>query len=253
MTEQPVGFTSDGLRLAGRLFLPDGTLQAPGLCICHGIPAVPFNPSEEGYAVLARRFAGGGFATLLFNFRGAGLSEGNFDMAGWTRDLDRAVGCLASQPRVDPDRIFLLGFSGGAAAAICMAAHSEVVRGVVSCAAPAVFDDLFAGPAMDSALAHWREIGIIRDASFPPDRSAWERGFREVEPVSHVSRIAPRPLLILHGGADEVVPVAHASRLYEAAREPKELAIVAEGRHRLRVDERAMDLAANRLKRWSAG
>ncbi len=253
MTEQPVGFTSDGLRLAGRLFLPDGPPQAPGLCICHGIPAVPFNPSDEGYAVLARRFAGEGFVTLIFNFRGAGLSEGNFDMAGWTRDLERAIEYLSLHPRLARDRIFLMGFSGGAAAAICVASQNEGVRGIVSCASPAVFDELFADSALDGALAHWRDIGIIRDASFPRDRSAWEQGFREVEPASHVSRIAPRPLLILHGDADEVVPAAHASRLYDAAAEPKELAIIPEGRHRLRVDERAMDLAANRLKRWSAG
>jgi len=253
VTEQPVGFTSDELRLAGRLFLPDGASQAPGLCVCHGIPAVPFNPSEQGYAVLARRFAAEGFATLIFNFRGAGLSQGDFDMAGWTRDLEQAVRCLSHQRLVDKSRIFLLGFSGGAAAAICAAARNPDVRGVVSCASPATFDDLFAGAAMDGAVAHWRQIGIIRDPSFPPDRRAWGQGFRDVEPVSHVARLAPRPLLILHGDADEVVPVAHASRLYGAAAEPKELAIIPEGHHRLRVDERAMDLAANRLKRWSAG
>lgn len=251
--EHPVTFTSDGLRLAGRLHLPTTADPAPALCICHGIPAVPFNPADEGYAVLARRFAAEGFATLLFNFRGAGLSEGNFDIAGWARDLDRAVDYLSHERLVDASRIFIMGFSGGAAAAIRVAARNPSVRGVVSCASPAAFDDLVNGPAMESAVAHWREIGIIRDPSFPRDRAAWERGFRDAAPVSHVARVAPRPLLILHGDADEVVPVAHAGRLYEAAGEPREAVIIPGGRHRLRIDERAMDLAADRLKLWRAG
>ncbi len=251
--QQEVILSSDGLRLSARLFLPPRGGSCPALCICHGIPAVPFNPADEGYAVLAQHFAAEGFLTLLFNFRGTGLSEGNFDIAGWTRDLDRAVGYLAQRPTVDPSRLYLMGFSGGAAAAICVASRNTSVRGVVSCASPATFDDLFSGSTIDSVLARWREIGIIRDPSFPYDRTAWERGFRDVEPLSHVALIAPRPLLILHGDADQVVPVAHAHRLFQAAAEPKDLVVIPQGVHRLRIDERAMALAADRLKRWSAG
>ena len=243
---QPMILRSDGLQLSARLYFPSHCSPTASLCICHGIPAVPFNPADEGYSALAQRFADDGFLTLLFNFRGAGLSEGDFDIAGWTRDLDRAVEYLSAHPAADPSRIFVMGFSGGAAAAICVAARSASVRGVVSCASPATFDDLFAGPAIESAIAQWRKIGIIRDPTFPRDRVAWEHGFLDVEPMQHVAHVAPRPLLIIHGDADEVVPAAHASRLYAAAGEPKELAIIPGGAHRLRVNESAMALLALR-------
>ncbi|MBI4581131.1 MAG: alpha/beta hydrolase, partial [Planctomycetes bacterium] len=46
------------------------------------------------------------------------------------------------------------------------------------------------------------------------------------DPIDHVGRIAPRPLLIIHGTADEIVPVEMARRLHAAAGDPKELWLV---------------------------
>jgi fermentation-respiration switch protein FrsA (DUF1100 family) len=44
--------------------------------------------------------------------------------------------------------------------------------------------------------------------------------------VDVIREISPRPLLITHGGADDIVPVQHANLLFQAAEEPKELWIV---------------------------
>ena len=249
----PVTFFSDNLRLAGELHLPPHPGRHPGLCISHGIPAVPFNPEDRGYHDLAARFANAGFATLLFNFRGAGLSEGDFDMPGWTRDVTAAIDFLSTIDTVDSSRLFLMGFSGGAAACIYRAAYDARVAAVVSCASPAHFDELFEGAAMNGCLTRWREIGIIRDPSFPQDMDRWAAGFRVVAPVAHVNRIAPRPILFLHGDADEVVPAAHARQLFEAAGEPRQLTIIPGGAHRLRVDERAMTIALEWLRSRSSG
>jgi len=249
----PVTFSSDNLRLVGELHLPPHPGRHPGLCICHGIPAVPFNPEDRGYHDLAVRFAAAGFTTLLFNFRGAGMSDGDFDMPGWTRDVAAAIGYLSEIDAVDASRLFLMGFSGGAAACIYRAAFDPRVAGVVSCASPAHFGELFEGTAMNGCLTRWREIGIIRDPAFPQDMDRWVSGFREVAPVAHVARLAPRPILLLHGDADDVVPVTHARQLFEAASEPRELTILAGGAHRLRVDERAMSAALEWLRSHSSG
>src|SRR5690606_31944598 len=42
-------------------------------------------------------------------------------------------------------------------------------------------------------------------------------------PLGAVARVSPIPLLLVHGEEDDIVPIAHAERLYEAAPEPKEL------------------------------
>lgn len=50
--------------------------------------------------------------------------------------------------------------------------------------------------------------------------------FAALRPVEAVGKIAPRPLLIIHGVADAVTPVEHARQLYAAAGELKELWVV---------------------------
>ena len=47
-----------------------------------------------------------------------------------------------------------------------------------------------------------------------------------VPPADAAAKIAPIPLLIVHGDQDSFFPVEHATQLYEAANEPKELWIV---------------------------
>ena len=71
--------------------------------------------------------------------------------------------------------------------------------------------------------------------------------------MAHIGQIAPRPVLLLHGDADEVVPVSHAHELFRASRQPKQLAVLPGGVHRLRVDERAMSHAADWLSTHAAG
>jgi len=244
---QFVSFHSDGLKLAGQLRLPQAGADVPGLIICHGIPAVPFNPEDTGYADLATRFTEEGFATLLFNFRGAGLSEGNFDMRGWARDLIQALSFFETVPGVDASALYIMGFSGGAATALHVAADDTRVAGVVSCASPAHFEELTGEQLVHDHISRWREINLIRDAAFPHDLEDWKAGFAEVAPIKHIASIAPRPVLLLHGDADEVVDVSHAHLLSQAAGQPSDLVVLPGALHRLRVDDRAMNMALDWL------
>ncbi len=248
---QTVGFKSDGLRLAGEFYIPPGASH-PGLIICHGIPARPYEPEDRGYALLAEKFADEGFAVFFFYFRGAGPSEGNFDMVGWTHDLAQAVSEMERSPMVDAGRLYVMGFSGGAATALCVAARDTRIKGVVSCAAPADFRDLLSATKLDEHLAEWRRIGIVRDPAFPPDKGVWAQGFKAVSPINCIADISPRPVLLQHGDDDEVVPVSHAYRLFDVAMQPKQIDIIDGGLHRLRVNEEAMEKAVRWLKSQSA-
>jgi fermentation-respiration switch protein FrsA (DUF1100 family) len=44
--------------------------------------------------------------------------------------------------------------------------------------------------------------------------------FAAIRPIEAVPKIAPRPIFFIHGENDDMIPVAHASRLYEAANNP---------------------------------
>ena len=247
---EKISWKSDGLTIVGELYLPAGrTGTFPALVICHGIPAKVKGPDDRGYPLLAERFCQEGFEVLIFNFRGAGLSEGDFDILGWARDLAEGLDDLTLRPEVDPKRIFLMGFSGGAAVSIYVAAHRKDVAALVSCASPAEFRDLITGKGLDDFLVHARDAGIIRDPAFPPSRENWKKSFQTVRPVDWIDKIPPRPLLIIHGTRDEVVNVSHAQRLFRKVKGRAEIFLIEEGEHRLRVDERAMEKALEWLKK----
>lgn len=250
MILQPVSFTVNGIVIVGELRLPDGPGCFPSLCICHGIPSgKPADPNDKGYPSLAEKFCAAGFATLIFNFRGTGPSGGNFDMMGWVHDLEGAIDYLYHNPQVDRSRIYLMGFSGGAAVSTYVAAHDTRVARVILCACPSEFRRVVDQRRGDFSIEHFRQIGLIRDKDFPHSMDAWLNNFREVTPVKWIGRIAPRPLLILQGKDDDLVDEEQAWNLYEKAGDPKEIAMVAGAGHKLRLSDEAMDIALAWLKK----
>jgi fermentation-respiration switch protein FrsA (DUF1100 family) len=251
--KREITFGVDGLRIVGQLYLPGGSASPSVVCICHGIPAdapaANTKIKDRGYAGLAENICREGFTVLIFNFRGTGGSQGNFDILGWTYDLRAALDYLGSLPGVSGSSLSLLGFSGGAAVAVCVAALDERVSAVAACACPADFDSLVTESGQSqSIINHCRGIGIIRDRGFPPSTKDWLDSFRRVRPIDYVAQISPRPLLLVHGSQDEVVAVSHGRKIYAQAGEPKELVIIEGAGHRLRQNEQAMVVVINWLK-----
>jgi dipeptidyl aminopeptidase/acylaminoacyl peptidase len=248
MNMEQIWLKSEGLKLAGEVYFPPGGKLCPALCICHGIPNAIYNPADRGYATLAQKFCSAGFITLIFNFRGTGRSEGNFDLLGWNQDLTAALDFLHSLKRVDKTHLCLLGFSGGAAVCIYIAAHDTRVSLVTTCACPADFSSLEPETNTTDSIQRFRKIGVIRDKDFPPSIERWQQGFKTISPIQWIDKISPRPLLLVHGDADETVPVEQAYKLYRKAKEPKEIAIIPGAKHKLRLEEAAMATVLDWLK-----
>jgi dipeptidyl aminopeptidase/acylaminoacyl peptidase len=248
MDVQEIRLKADRLELTGELHIPSRDKVHPALCICHGIPAAPPDPTDKGYTLLARWFCRAGFITLIFNFRGTGKSEGNLDILGWSRDLQAALDFLYSLEETDKARVCLLGFSGGAAVSVYTAGHDPRLSLVVTCACPADFRSLRQTETPLDAIQLFRQIGAIRDKDFPPSIEEWQRGFETISPINWVDKISPRPLLLVHGDADELIPLEHARRLYQKAKEPKELKIIPGARHKMRLEKAAMDFVLDWLK-----
>ncbi len=240
MEVRAVRLRSDGLQLVCRVHVPRGDKAFPVLCVCHGIPGAPHNPQDKGYAALAQEFCRAGFLTVIFNFRGTGESQGNLDITGWSADLLTVIDFVCSVEEADESRLSLLGFSAGAAVSIYVAAQDTRVSSLAACACPADFGFLASPETAPSTIQHFRDVGLIRDDRFPLSNEAWIDGFRAISPVQWIDRISPRPLLLVHGDADELVPLEHAHRLYRQAKEPKELVVIPGARHRLRLEQKAM-------------
>ena len=219
-----------------------------GLVLCHGFPA-EFNDAtmtSRGYNELADRLAADtGWVVLTFSFRGIAQSSGNFSLGGWLTDLKAAVETLIGTRSVDG--VWLCGFAAGGGLALCAAGEDQRVKGVATFAAPADFGERAADARRFVAQA--RAVGVIRDPNFPTDLESWARELREIRPLSLIGKIPPRPILLVHGANDEVVPVIDSRALADAARGEVELRVLPGAAHRLRHDPRAIAILIGWLDR----
>jgi putative redox protein len=243
-------FRSHGLTLARHLALPHGRPESgglPGLIMCHGFPVGPLDArlSAGTFPELMDRIAHEmGWAAMTFTFRGCGRSSGDFSLAGWVEDLRAAVDELVDQ--VHPGGIWLVGTATGGSLAVVVAADDARVRGVAALGARADFEDWASQPRR--FLEHAREIGAIRHPAFPPSFEQWARELRMFRPYDAARRLAPRPLLVLHGEDDDNTPVTDARRLVQAHGRA-ELRILPGAGPRLRHDPRAIAMLLGWLDR----
>jgi pimeloyl-ACP methyl ester carboxylesterase len=245
-----VAFTAGGGTLRGHLARPSTATSSArcGLVLCHGFPADPPDQGRapQSYPELADRVASEtGWVVLSFDFRGTGTSDGDFSLAGWLADIDAAVDEIIRTG--DVDGVWLAGFSAGGALALCAAGEDERINGVASFAAPADFE----GWADDARrfLDHARAVHAIRDKAFPADFDDWARELREIRPLALIGKIPPRPVLVVHGSEDEVVPLMDARALADAAEGEVELRVLSGAGHRLRHDPRAIAVLLGWLDR----
>jgi uncharacterized protein len=242
-------FTSDGVQISGHLARPRSApgVTVPGLVVCHGFPNMrgAGKLSARSFPELADRIATElGWFVLVITLRGCGDSGGDFSLGGW---LDDVLGGAAHLRAVEGVReTWVAGFGTGGALAICAAARDPAIRGVAAIATPADFDDWASHPRR--LLQHARDVGIIRTPDFPGAFEAWARELRSVRAVACAPEMAPRPLLVLHGSDDEVVPVFDA-RVIADAHGDAELRIVEGAAHQLRHDPRAVAVLLGWLDR----
>jgi fermentation-respiration switch protein FrsA (DUF1100 family) len=144
-----------GVTLRGWLYRPEGqavpevepALQ-PAVVMAHGFSAT----RHMGLAAFAEVFSAAGFAVLVYDHRGLGDSDGEprQEINPWaqSRDYRYALGWLAQQPGIDPERLGIWGssFSGG----------EVIVVGAVD-------------PRVKVVIANVPFAGLVEDPSAPLD------------------------------------------------------------------------------------
>lgn len=243
-------FPSEGNLLAAHLARPPiraDVTNVPAVVLAHGYPSDVNAASTTSSALpeLADRIAAEmGWVAMALAFRGCDASEGNFSLRGWFNDLLAAVAHLEAEELVSG--VWLAGFGTGGALAICAAAQRPEVQGVAALGAPADFDDWASHPRR--LLEHAREVGMIKESTYPADIEAWTRELRELRAVADAPKLRPRPLLVVHGSDDDLVPVFDARVLVDAHGDA-ELRIMSGAGHRLRHDPRAVAVLLGWLDR----
>lgn len=245
--------STGGVELEAHLALPDPEGQVTdriGVIFCHGFPSGEVWAERTGADLpgLADRTAEAmGWTALSVRFRGCGSSTGDFSLQGWVDDVAAAVDYLHG--RQGSEQVWLCGFGTGGAVSIVAAAHDKRVNGVAVGGSPADFDDWAANP--NRLLAHAKRVGAITSSSFPADVEAWKEELRTIRAIRSVESLPPRPLLVLHGSEDELVPHFDA-RLLADAHGSADLRFIRGGGHQLRHDPRAIAVLLGWLARQRA-
>lgn len=122
---------TDGIRLAGTITLPEGDGPFPGLVLVSG--SGPQDRDEtiaqhKPFHVIADRLTKSGFAVLRYDDRGVAGSEGEFQtntIADFVEDARAAYRFLKGYPKVNDDKVGMLGHSEGGMVASRLAASKE--------------------------------------------------------------------------------------------------------------------------------
>ncbi len=194
---------SDGVRLvAWAMPVDEGT--GDWLLICHGNAG---NISEFGRPTHYAGLRALGLSLFAFDYRGYGESEGKPTEKGLYRDAEAAYRYLRDTLHVPPERIVIFGHSLGSAVAVELAGRVSV-----------------AGLILDGALT-----SVVERAQevlpYAPVRWIAASRFPSIERIGKLTL----PKLFLHARADDVIPIAHGRRLFEAAAPPKSFVELAGG------------------------
>jgi len=216
--------------------------------LVHGFPLERDTSGQAGrtFPALADRLAAeSGWRVVAGCLRGVAPSEGDFSLEGWFEDIGSLVD--HAHGLADGSGIRLVGFGTSGGLSLCLGAKDPRIGGVACLGSSSTFDEW--ARDLSEMVDFARRVGVIRTPGFPEDVAAWGSQFMSFRPDRAIAQMAPRPVLVVHGTADEGVPVSDARALAEAGGEGTELRLVAGAGHQLRADPRAVALLVGWLER----
>jgi len=226
-TAQDVDFISaDGFTLRGWYVPPTHPTSGAAILFIHGHAG-----NRSQFVREAALYIEQGYGLLLFDLRNHGASDPAPTTMGLNEVLDvqAAFDFLAAQPSVDGERIALYGHSMGAATAIRAMARIPQARALVASAPYSSMERVLNDGVRTLTFGLLAFPFGSLTQTFTSNLS--DANVREVRPIDDIAGIAPRPVLIMHGTADAIIPFAHSERLFAAAGEPKQFFAVDDAGH----------------------
>ena len=191
-------------------------------------------------------------ALLRFDFTGLGESGGDFAETNFTSNLDDLVAAadfLRTNYRAPQ---ILIGHSLGGTALLVAARRIPEAAAVATIAAPSSTTHLTEFISRQTPDLEPAESASI-DVMGRPVRIKGQLldDLRRYDMAQEIARLG-RPLLVFHSPDDDVVPIADAGRIFEAARHPKSFVCLDGADHLLIERESDARFVAEMLATWSS-
>lgn len=152
-----------------------------------------------------------GFSVFAIDYRGFGRSDGELPSEAEIYADAQAAWEHLRLRQPDPQRRFLYGHSLGGAVAIDVAARNADVAGLI----------------VESTFTSMSEMAARSKYGYLPLDLVLTQRFDSLAKIASVSS----PVLFIHGASDRYVPPVMSERLFQAAREPRRLLLVADASH----------------------
>jgi len=226
MEEVFVNFLSKGERVAGMLHLPEKT-PAPAVIFCHGFTGNRIE-AHRLFVHAAREFCKKGFTSLRFDFRGCGESEGSYHsitISDEVEDLKNALNFLYGRDEVLKDGIGVIGLSLGGVISILTSVEDQRIKAVCTWSSPADLKELESNIKNIFGEIKLNKLILKSHIDLPSGDRIGRKFLLDAlkhDVLKNVAKISPRPIFIVHGTNDQLVPLSHAEKLFNASREPRE-------------------------------
>lgn len=229
MHEERVSFTNfGGDQLSGVLHHPASASPRGAVILCHGMES---NKNSEKLVSLGEALASRGILALRFDFSYVGESTGRFEDITYSGEVDDLRTAYALLRNRNPGKIAILGSSMGGTVALLFAAEEPEVAALVTVAAPIHPEQFPQRTLTPKQIDEWRNRGFTLYHGRRLNVSLLN-DLETINILDTAGRITC-PVLILHGDADEVVPVEEAHELHARLKSEKRLVILRGSDHRL--------------------
>lgn len=213
---ETIGFrTPDGIRIAG-WWIPSTSFSTTTVVFCHGLGA-----SKASAWTMLRMLHDAGVHVLTIDLRAHGSSGGQLSTFGaseW-QDVIGAVNYLKSHLPNESHRLIVVGASIGGASAIEATASDPRIDGVVVIGSFSSLSDV--SRDISNRYMIFPLNLLARYLAMP--MACLHSGYNlfEVNPGNRVQAVWPRPVMVIHGFHDEIVPFEQGRKLYEKAFFPR--------------------------------
>lgn len=215
-------------------------------------PLVIFVHGYKGYKdwgawdLMAEKFAQSGFFFVKFNFSHNGTSIenpahfadlesfGNNNYSKELSDLGVVIDHFIQNPKVDPEKVILIGHSRGGGISIIKTFEDERINGLITLASVDTLDRFPQGDFFEN----WKKEGVYYALNGRTQQEMphyyqfyedYEKNIHRFD-VERAAEMAKAYMLIIHGTEDEAVEVKHAEHLH-ILNPNSELFLIENGNH----------------------